>query len=103
MRNRDLLPGGEVSAETRHDPPSLSLAEDLTGFVLWLASPAVTLLATLVRAWHSSFYADSQRRRATRADQQGVMARRWWGRGRREFMRAAAERRIAGSSPPTGM
>ena len=31
MRNLDLLPGGEVSAEPRHDPPSLSLAEDLTG------------------------------------------------------------------------
>jgi hypothetical protein len=29
----------------------------------------------------------------TRADVYGIMAPPWWGRSRREFMRAAAERR----------
>ena len=102
MRNLDLLPGGEVSAEPRHDPPSLSLAEDLTGFALWLASPPVTLLATLVRARRHNreirhFMEGSEPAfkdvGLTRADLHGIMAEPWWGRSRRELMRAAAERR----------
>jgi uncharacterized protein YjiS (DUF1127 family) len=102
MRNLDLLPGGEVSAEPRRDPPSLSLAEDLTGFALWLASPPVTLFVTLVRAWrhdreirHFLEGSDPALKDIglTRGDLQGIMSEPWWGRSRRELMRAAAERR----------
>jgi hypothetical protein len=48
MRNLDIRPGAKLS---QRNQPALSFAEDLTGFALWLASPLVTLLATLVRAW----------------------------------------------------
>jgi uncharacterized protein YjiS (DUF1127 family) len=102
MRNLDLWPGGELAAERSPNPPSLSLAEDFAGFARWLASPPVTLVGALVRAWR---YNREFRHLIeggepilkdvglTRGDLQGIMAEPWWGRGRRDLARAAAERR----------
>jgi uncharacterized protein YjiS (DUF1127 family) len=112
MRNLDLLPGGELSAEPPHNPRSLSLVEDLSGFALWLVSPPVTLLATLIRAWrhHREIHHLMEGGEPalndvglTRADLHGIMAVPWWGRDRREFMRAAAERRNSAIGPARWM
>lgn len=102
MRNLDLLPGGELAAETPRKAPSLSLAEDLAGFARWLVSPPVDLLASMARAWRHNREirlliegGDPILRDVglTRGDVQGIMAEPWWGRSRRELLRAAAERR----------
>jgi uncharacterized protein YjiS (DUF1127 family) len=102
MRNLDLLPGGELAAESATNQPSLSLAEDFAGFARWLASPPVMLASALVRAWrhnreirHLMAGGDPILKDVglTRGDLNGIMAEPWWGRSRRELMRAAAERR----------
>src|SRR5581483_9011878 len=104
MRNLDLLPGGELAAKPTPNLPSLSLAEDLAGFARWLVSPPVTLLGMLARAWRHNREircliesGDPVLKDVglTRGDLQGIMAAPWWGRSRRQLMRAAAERRNA--------
>jgi len=102
MRNLDLLPGGELAAERSPNPPSLSLAEDFVGFARWLASPPVTLVGALTRAWRHNRElcyliegGDPVLKDVglTRGDLRGIMAEPWWSRSRRDLMRAAAERR----------
>src|SRR5262245_46862177 len=102
MRNLDLLPGGELVNETRRSVPSLSLVEDLAGFARWLVSPPVDLARSIARAWRNNREISLLSRGGdpvlrdlglTRTDLHGVMAGPWWGRSRRELMRAAAERR----------
>src|SRR4051794_24676109 len=102
MRNLDLLPGGELAAEAPVNPPSLSLAADLAGFALWLMSPPVDLCVGIARAWRNNREVrllteggDPILRDLglTRGDVQGIMAEPWWGRSRRQMLRAAAERR----------
>ena len=104
MRNLDLLPGGELAAERSPNPPSLSLAEDFAGFARRLSSPPVTLVAALARAWrhnreirHLMEGGDPVLKDVglTPGDLRGIMAEPWWGRSRRDLMRAAAERRNA--------
>ena len=102
MRNLDLLPGGELAAEPLPNTPSLSLTEDFAGFARWLASPPLTLFASVARAWRSNREirwlmegGDPMLKDIglTRGDLQGIVAEPWWGRSRRELMSAAAERR----------
>ena len=102
MRNLDLLPGGELADKPPQEAPSLSLAEDLAGFARWLVSPPVDLLLSIARAWRHNREirlltegGDRMLRDVglTQADLNGIMAEPWWGRSRRELLRAAAERR----------
>jgi uncharacterized protein YjiS (DUF1127 family) len=102
MRNLDLLPGGELAAEMPANQPSLSLAADLAGFARWLISPPVDLCAALARAWRHNREirlltqgGDPMLRDLglTRGDLHGIMAEPWFGRSRRQLLRAAAERR----------
>ena len=104
MRNLDLLPGGELAAKPTPNLPSLSLTEDLAGFARWLVSPPVTLLGMLARAWRHNREiccliesGDPVLKDVglTRGDLQGIMAEPWWGRSRRQLLRAATERRNA--------
>jgi uncharacterized protein YjiS (DUF1127 family) len=102
MRNLDLLPGGELATSSSYDVRSLSLVEDLAGFALWLISPPADLLAAMARAWRHnreirllSECGEPMLRDLglTRGDVHSIMAEPWWGRSRRELLRAAAERR----------
>jgi uncharacterized protein YjiS (DUF1127 family) len=102
MRNLDLLPGGELAVETPAREPSLSLTADLAGFALWLVSPPIDLCVGIARAWRNNREmglltqgGDPMLRDLglTRGDLQGIMAEPWWGRSRRQMLRAAAERR----------
>ena len=102
MRNLDLLPGGELAAKAPANPPSLSLAADMAGFALWLVSPPLDLCIGIARAWRHNREmrlltegGDPILRDLglTRGDVQGIMAEPWWGRSRRQLLRAAAERR----------
>src|SRR6476646_4544655 len=102
MRNLDLLPGGELAAEDTRPPASLSLGEDLAGFARWLVSPPVDFCAAVARAWRNhreisllTAGGDPILRDLglTRGDVHGIMAEPWWGRSRRQLLRAAAERR----------
>jgi uncharacterized protein YjiS (DUF1127 family) len=104
MRNLDLLPGGELAAEMPANPPSLSLAADLAGFARWLVSPPVDLCIGITRAWRHHREIGLLTRGGdpmlrdlglTRGDLHGIMAEPWWGRSRRQLLRAAAERRNA--------
>ena len=102
MRNLDLLPGGELAVEPPANAPSLSLVADLAGFARWLVSPPVDLCRGIARAWRSNREialltsgGDPMLRDLglTRGDLNGIMAEPWWGRSRRQLVRAAAERR----------
>src|SRR5438552_11440938 len=102
MRNLDLLPGGELAATVPPGPPSLSLAADLAGFARWLVSPPVDLCLGIAQAWRHNREIGLLTRAGdpmlrdvglTPGDLNGIMAEPWWGRSRRQLLRAAAERR----------
>jgi uncharacterized protein YjiS (DUF1127 family) len=104
MRNLDLVAGGELTVEPPANAPSLSLAADLAGFARWLVSPPVDLCIGIAHAWRNnremrllSAGGEPILRDLglTRGDLQGIIAEPWWGRSRRQMLRAAAERRNA--------